>query len=182
VSTADAEAGADLVEALLPDAAGLAVAVREEPREQIAARLAGLSRHELETLAVVLAAMVDPDQPIARALAWVDFDEYGEPLQSPTESIRHIRQAARPQRLDRNKGIDMAKVERALRGEPMGLTTHERTAAVDKGIRRGMGYDEVASVLGMSRDAVLRSWDRVKQRARANGQYVPPVAVGEIAA
>jgi hypothetical protein len=179
-ATTDAEARGDLVEALLPDAAALAVAVREEPQEQIAARLSGLSRHELESLAVVLAAMVDPDRSIADALGWVDFDEYGNPLPSPGRSWASVRDAARPEPLDRRAGVDMAAVERALSGEDIPLNLYERRAAVVLGVQRGMGHDTVAGSLRMSREAVVRTWERTKARARKNGMDVATAAVSPI--
>jgi len=54
--------------------------------------------------------------------------------------------------------------------------------AVDRGIRRGMGYDLVAERLGMEREAVMRAWERAKRKARAEGRYVPAQQVGEIVA
>jgi transposase len=45
--------------------------------------------------------------------------------------------------------------------------------AVEVGYRRGMLKKVIAERLGMSEDAVDRSWDRIKQRARAAGQPVP---------
>ena len=42
----------DMAEALLPEAAGLVVDVHEGSTDDIAERLAGLSRHELEGLVV----------------------------------------------------------------------------------------------------------------------------------
>ncbi|MEU1908435.1 hypothetical protein [Streptomyces hygroscopicus] len=172
----------DLAEALLPEAAGLAVAVREETQEQIAARLHGLGRHELEALAVVLAALIDPDRRLKDALAWIDFDEHGNPLEATRQGNRTVGSLARYRIEDRTKGVDVVAVERALSGERFDLNQHERTFGVDLGIRRGMSYDDVADRLGMTREAVQRSWDRSKKRARANGQYVPLQPVGQIAA
>lgn len=165
----------DLAEALLPEAAGLVVAVREETAEEIAGRLAGLSRHELEALAVVLAAMVDPERRLRDVLAWVDFDEYGAPLPWPNKSIRTVRSAgADPVDTDRTRGVDMAAVDAAVAGASrITLTGRERTAAVHLAAVRGMSTAEIAVRLGMTEEAVKRSWDRTKQRARLAGQPVP---------
>ncbi|GHJ34275.1 hypothetical protein TPA0910_87080 [Streptomyces hygroscopicus subsp. sporocinereus] len=177
-----AEQRGDFVEALMPVAAGLAMAVREETPAEVKARLHELDRHELEAVAVVLAAMVDPDRPLIDALGWVDFDEHGEPLKGPQKSRRTVGSLARAQIVDRTQGVDRVAVERALNGERFQLNQHERTIGVDLGIRRGMSYDDVADRLGMTREAVQRSWDRSKKQARANGQYVPLQPVGQIAA
>jgi hypothetical protein len=177
-----AEQRGDFVEILMPVAAGLAMAVREEAPFEIRARLHELDRHELEVVAVVLAAMVDPDQPLAEALGWVDFDEHGEALGVAQKSRRTVGSLARVRPVDRTHGVDRVAVERVLNGERFPLNQHERTIGVDLGIRRGMSYDDVADRLGMTREAVQRSWDRSKKTARENGQYVPLQPVGQIAA
>lgn len=175
-----AEERGDLVEALLPDAAGLVVGVREETREEITARLRGMSRHELETMAVILAAMVDPDRGMREAFDWIDFDEHGQALPWPTQATRTVRQLVSTE-APRGRGVDEVAVERALAGDRLNLNAKERALAVDRGIRRGMGYDLVAELLGMDREAVKRSWERAKRKARAEGRYVPTQQVGEIA-
>jgi hypothetical protein len=182
VSTLSAEERGDLVEALRPDAAGLIVAVREETQEQITARLRGLSRYELEVVAVVLAALADPDRSMGEALGWIDFDEFGEPLRYPSKASRPIRDAAStalPHTRGR-AGVDEVAVERALHGDRQPLNARERAMAVDRGIRRGMDYDLVAEHLGMDREAVMQAWERAKRKARAEGRPIPAQQVGEI--
>ncbi|MFI7096778.1 hypothetical protein [Streptomyces lydicus] len=176
-----AEQRGDLVQALLPEAAGLVTAVREESQEEIAARLRGLSPYELEVVAVVLAAMVDPDRSLGEAFSWVTFDEYGEPLTTGGLSSRTVRDltSTAPRR---GLGVDEVAVDRALAGDRVPLNRPERALAVDRGIRRGMGYDLVAERLGMDREAVMRAWERAKRKARAEGRYVPKEKVGEIVA
>lgn len=179
-----AEERGDLVEALLPDAAGLVVAVREETRDQITARLRGMSRYELEVVAVILAAIADPDRGLREAFAWINFDEHGEPLErrsSATRTVREVPSTALPHTKGRS-GIDEVAVERALHGDPQPLNERERALAVDRGIRRGMTYDLLAERLGMTRGAVMQAWDRAKRKARAEGRFVPKDPVGEIAA
>lgn len=175
-----AEQRGDLVLALLPEAAGLVTAVREESQEEITARLRGLSQYELEVVAVILAAMVDPDRGLGEAFSWLQFDEHGNPLPPAGPSKRGVRDLAStaPRR---GIGVDDVAVERALAGERMNLNRPERALAVDRGIRRGMGYDLVAERLGMERQAVMRAWERAKRKARAEGRYVPTQPVGEIA-
>lgn len=182
MSGLSAEERGDLVEALLPDAAGLVVAVREETQEQITARLRGLSRHELEVVAVVLAAISDPDRGLREALGWINFDEHGAPLNHrflATRTVREVPSTAIPHTKGRS-GVDEVAVERTLQGDPQPLNSEERALAVDRGIRRGMDYDLVAERLGMGREAVQRSWERAKRKARAEGRYVPTQPVGDI--
>ncbi|GAA0500953.1 hypothetical protein [Streptomyces olivaceiscleroticus] len=184
MSALSAEECGDLVEALLPDAAGLVCAVREESRDQIAARLGGMSRHELEAMAVILAAMADPERGLREAFEWINFDEYGEPLPWPSRSSKTVRglvSTAAP-RMKGRAGVDEVAVERALHGDPQPLNSAERALGVDRGIRRGMSYDDVAERLQMTRKAVEQAWTRAKERARAEGRYVPKEKVGEITA
>lgn len=181
MSALSAEERGDMVDALMPEAAGLVVDVHEGSADDVMTRLRGLDRHELEALAVVLAGLVDPDRSIAQALAWVTFDEHGRPLETVrTRSKRRIRDAV-PRALRRGQGVDWVVVERALvPGACVLLNRDERRAAIDVGIRRGMDYDDLAERLGMQRDAVMQSWVRSKERARAERRYVPPVPVGQI--
>jgi hypothetical protein len=185
VSEQDDVARGDLAEALILDAAGLAVAVREETREEIAARLAGLSRTELEALAVVLAALVDVERPLTHALGWVNFDEHGAPAPARTPvkpcRDRSIRDSA-PRALLKNqpKAVDMVAIDQALAGRGRPLNQTERMVAVDRGIRAGMDYDQVAKALGMEKRAVATAWNRLKIKARAQGRYVPSEPVGQI--
>lgn len=180
--TGDEVARGDLADALVEKASALAVAVREETREEIAAHLSGLDRVELEALAVVLAAMIDPDKLLHEMLSWVDFDEYGNPAEpfvprrqrSARERATLRPVAAAPVR------IDWTAVNRALAGDPVELTQNERVAAVDVGIRSGMSKGEVGQALGMTNAAVGRAWERIKKKARAAGVFVPTEPAGKI--
>lgn len=68
----------DLAEQMLPHAAHLAVLVHGDGGpEDVAEVLAGLDDTQKNALIVVLAGMVDPDQPVGKALGWCDFDEHG---------------------------------------------------------------------------------------------------------
>ncbi|MFD8469046.1 hypothetical protein ACFV10_28560 [Streptomyces cyaneofuscatus] len=171
----------DMVEALLPEAAGLVVDVHEGSADDIKTRLRGLTRHELEAVAVVLAALADPDRGLKDALSWVTFDEHGQPAATPALAVvRTVRDAA-PVVKPKGYGIDTSAVLRALSpGPAVELNRDERRLAIETGIRRGMTYDDVAERLGMDRYSVKRAWDRAKDRARAEGRWLPPVAVGDI--
>lgn len=180
----DAEARGDLAQALLPDAAGLAVAVREESREEIAQRLASLDRHELEALAVVLAAMVDPDQPLAQALDWVDFDEYGDKHRLTKRSKRPIGAFAPDRPVTRGAGVDEIAVGHVLAGHRMPLNRAERALAISRGMQAGKSFEEMGAVLGMDAPSVQSSWERTKRAAREAGMPVPqrPAPAGAVAA
>ncbi|MFJ3699569.1 hypothetical protein ACIPW9_36505 [Streptomyces sp. NPDC090052] len=172
-----------MADALLPEAAGLVVDVHEGSAEDIRTRLQGLTRHELEAIAVLVAALADPDQTMKDALAWVTFDENGAavgPVQTRSEKRLRDVTPRLPRRKPRER-LDVVLIERALRpGARVDLTRGERRLAVDLGIRRGMSYDDLAERLGMEKASVQTAWERAKKRARTEGRWVPPVAVGQI--
>lgn len=171
-----AEQRGDMAQGLLPEAAGLVVDVHEGSPDDIRVRLSRLSRHELEALAVILGALADPERGIREALAWVDFDENGNRLfpSDRTKSEKTVRDLAPAMRREL-AGVDVVAVHRALApgGHPVALSAAERRMAIEVGYRRGMLKKAIADRLGMTEDAVDRSWDRIKQRARESGQRVP---------
>jgi hypothetical protein len=176
MSGLSAQQRGDLAEAMLPEAAGLVVDVHEGSADDIRVRLSRLTRHELEAVAVILGALADPERGIREALSWVDFDEDGNRLHPSdlTKSEKTVRDLA-PKMRRQLAGVDVVAVHRALapEGRPVALSAAERRMAVEVGYRRGMLKKVIAERLGMSEDAVDRSWDRIKQRARAAGQPVP---------
>jgi hypothetical protein len=185
MSELNAEQRGDMVEALMPEAAGLVVDVHEGSADDIRNRLSGLSRHELEALAVVLAAIADPDRTMTDALAWVTFDEHGEgiPPSWTTRSEKAVRDLAPQMRRD-VAGVDLVAVNRAIASDSRGtvaLTREERRLAIEVGLRRGLAYDVLAARLGMDPAVLKRSWERIKARARAEGRPVPVRGTGSFA-
>lgn len=173
MSELTAEQRGDMAEELLPQAAGLIVDVHEGSTDEIRDRLASLSRHELEGLAVVLSALADPERGVKEALGWVTFDEFGDRAR-PSETGKSVRDLA-PSMRRRLAGVDVVAVHRALAGsgQSVRLTTSERRMAIQVGHRRGMPRAAIAERLGMTEDAVSRTWERVKERARRAGDEVP---------
>lgn len=78
--TDDATTQGDLAEAMLPAAAALVAAVHDGTRVEVGRVLNVIAPENLHALAVVLAAMADPDKSIADLLAWVTFDEHEHPV------------------------------------------------------------------------------------------------------
>src|ERR1044072_6588844 len=152
----------DMVETLMPEAAGLVVDVHEGAPDDIRGRLAGLSRHELAGLAVVLAALADPDRTMKYALAWVTFNEHGErvPPSQTTKSEKAVRDLA-PQMRRQLAAVAFLAVHRLLAGKEVlvPLNTSERRLAIEVGLRRGYSYELVARRLGMEVAAVQRTWE-----------------------
>jgi len=81
------EERADLAEALVPVAAALIGAVHDEGAQAVARVLGVVAPENLPALAVVLAAMVDPDMSPGDLLAWVTFGETASHGLSYSEQI-----------------------------------------------------------------------------------------------
>lgn len=72
---------------MIPAATALIGAVRDGGRTEVDRVLSVVAPENLPALAVVLAAMVDPNQPVSKLLAWVTFDEFG--YTEPTLDLEH---------------------------------------------------------------------------------------------
>lgn len=79
-----AQARGDQAERLVGVALDLAILVRDEGPEAIASFLGRLTGGDRYRLLTVLAAMVDVDRTPEELLAWVTFDESGQPLEGAT--------------------------------------------------------------------------------------------------
>jgi hypothetical protein len=78
----------ELASRMVAVACDLACLVRDQDRDAIGAFLAALPPEEITALIVVQAAMIPvDDSPPADLLAWVRWDEYGQPLPGPVREI-----------------------------------------------------------------------------------------------
>jgi hypothetical protein len=84
----------EYAEALVPIAAELVGTVRDYGIDDVRAVLARVPHGNLDDLAVVLAAMVDPDQSARDLLAWVDPERQPRRARYPREhgTLRGYRQ------------------------------------------------------------------------------------------
>ncbi|NUP24136.1 MAG: helix-turn-helix domain-containing protein [Streptomyces sp.] len=85
----------DLIERMLPVAAGLVCIVHGDgDARDVAAQTDHLDRTECVGLIVALASLVNPDRPLSDALAYVTWDEHGQPVATepapPTERVADI--------------------------------------------------------------------------------------------
>lgn len=85
VTELTAAAKGRLAERMVPVAAALACAVREECADSIGEVLEPFSRQDLYGLLVVLAGMVPVDQPVGDLLAWADGLEPHEAVSAPPQ-------------------------------------------------------------------------------------------------
>lgn len=80
---------ADLADALVPIAAELVGTIRDYGPEDTAEILARVPDGRLDALAVVLAAMVDPDRTPAELLAWTRVTVPARPQRGPRFAREH---------------------------------------------------------------------------------------------
>jgi hypothetical protein len=176
MSVRTAEERADMVEELLPQAANLVALVHGDggPRD-IHQALARLDATQKEALLVILAALVDPDRPMSRALAWVDFDEYGRTVVPPAWSqhgtIRDL--APEPELEDDETFVDEAAVEAYALGKPVTVTNRERVLAIAAAVGRGVSYLELDALHGLKKNNTATFVSRQRRYYKDRGEEFP---------
>jgi hypothetical protein len=143
----------DLAERLLPIAAQLVCLVHGEggPRD-IQQLLARLTADDRDALPILVAALADPDRPLAAALRWLDFTEDGAPA-TPVRVLGTVRDLA-------------AEAEQIPPRQDRVSAVVEDTAEL---ARYGLGRDEIAARLGIT-------WDAIATAHRRGDTHVPELA------
>ena len=138
-----------------PVAADLVALVHGEGTPQeIHQALLRTGPEQREALAVALAALVDPRQPVKQALGWVDFTEHGE-LTVPSAwssdmRIQHLAEVCEePDGPD--DAVDDIAVRLYLLGKPVSLNRAERLEAIRIAVGRDMSYVDVDRMAGHKR-------------------------------
>lgn len=171
----------DLAEQMLPVAANLAMLVHGDGGPQdVAAVLAALGEQERTALIVVLAGLVDPDQPMGHLLGWLQVGTgravRSEPSREERMSLRQIAEedeaAAHAEALDEDF-IDESAVLAYLAGRRVEVTPRERYEAVSRGRAMGMQYAEFDQMHGLLRCATQDWMLRVQRRVEKYGEPFP---------
>lgn len=123
---------ADLADALVPLAAELVGTVRDYSPEDVAEVLARVPDGRHDALAVVLAAMVDPDARPSELLAWTDCG----PVISRGEGIEPIRQVATPGRFPREHATERGYQQHRHRKEMPACAPCRAAHSADVGRRK----------------------------------------------
>ncbi|MFH9426019.1 hypothetical protein [Streptomyces sp. NPDC017529] len=180
------EQRADLVQdRLLPLANQLAMLVHGDGGQRdVHQLLARLSSYEKDALLVVLAGLVDVDQPNSAHLAWMTFDENGNPVR-PTvvdgRTLRELAEEAEDEPLE-DDYIDEAAVQQYLAGKPVRVTDAERIAAVARAVQRGMTYLDLDAMHGLAPNNTSRFVSRARGRAAEQGTAFPVPELSSAAA
>lgn len=163
---------------MLPVAAHLAVLVHGDGGPQdVAEVLAGLDDTRKNALIVVLAALVDPDQPVGKALTWTDVTRHGAlPVPSWLEQRPVREHAPEPAAEADDDYVDPVAVERFVQGLPVKVTDSEFLAAVQECVNRGISVSEVNRLHGWP-PRFAENWvNRLRKQYQRSGREFPSLA------
>jgi len=169
----------DLAERMLPTAAHLAVLVHGDGGpEDVAEVLAGLDDTAKNALIVVLAGLVDPEQPVGKALGWLDFNEHGSltvPSWSEERSVRDLAPDA-----DEGLGddfVDQVAVAKFVKGFRVGtLTDAEFLEAVKQCVARGLTLADVDKLRRWPAKTAENWVNRLRKQYQRSGRTFPTLA------
>lgn len=167
----------DLAEQMLPVAAHLAVLVHGDGGpEDVAGVLAGLDPKQKDALLVVLAGLVDPEQPVGKALGWLDFNEHGSltvPSWSEQRSVRDL--APEPADDLDDDYVDQVAVTKFVRGFRVDVSDADFLAAVRECAALGMTCPDIDNLRRWPKKTTENWLNRLKKRhVRAGREWTDP--------
>jgi hypothetical protein len=163
---------------MLPTAAHLAVLVHGDGGpEDVQEVLAGLTDTEKNALIVVLAGLVDPDQPVGKALGWLDFNEHGS-LTVPSWSEGGVVRDLAPEPAEEPVDIDPVAVNRFVMGFRVGeLSDEEFLEAVRQCAAAGMSCPDI-DMLRRWPEKTTENWiNRLRKRYSRGGRVFPDLGL-----
>ncbi|MFH9236105.1 hypothetical protein [Streptomyces globisporus] len=172
-----AEQRGDLAEAMLPVAAHLAVLVHGDGGpEDVADVLAGLDNAQRDALVVVLAGLVDPEQPMGRALGWLDRNEHGAltvPNWGDTTPLRDLV----PEEPVDDDYVDMVAVRHYLKGIKVTVTDAEYLVVLEHAETQGLPLPELDRRQKLPHGENERRVNRLRKAYQRSGRQMPAVLV-----
>ncbi|MFC9497698.1 hypothetical protein [Streptomyces sp. NPDC056982] len=164
MSVMTVEERGDLAEAMLPKAANLVALVHGDGGpEDVQQVLTGLDATQKDALLIVLAGLVDPDQPISKALGWLEFTEDRDLAVPPWNAKQRVRDLAPEPQLD-DDDLDPVAVHRYANGFGVEVTTEERLAAIRQCVANGLSYAEVDALRDLPKRSTENFVNRTKKR------------------
>lgn len=180
MSTLTPEQRGDLAEQMLPTAANLAVLVHGDGGpEDVAEVLAGLDEHEKNALIVVLAGLVDPDQPVGKALGWLDYNEHGSlTVPASWSEQRSVRDLAPEPDVDLDDDyVDQVAVAKFVKGFRVdSLTDAEFLAAVKQCVASGLSLADVNQLRRWPAKTAENWVNRLRKQYQRSGREFPSLA------
>lgn len=174
-----AEQRGDLAEEMLPTAAHLAVLVHGDGGpEDVGEVLAGLSDVQKNALIVVLAGLVDPEQPVGKALGWLAFNEHGTMVVPASWSEdRPVRDLAPEPVVDMDDYVDHAAVAKFVKGSAVQLSDADFLQAVRECAALGMTLPDIERMHGWAPKTAANWINRLKKRHQRSGRPFPELGL-----
>jgi hypothetical protein len=181
MSVLNAEQRGDLAEQMLPTAAHLAVLVHGDGGpEDVAEVLAGLDETQKNALIVVLAGLVDPEQPVGKALGWLDFNEHGTLTVPSWSEDRSVRELAPEAADDLGEDfVDQVAVTKFVKGFRVELTDADFLAAVQQCAAQGMALSDVDALRRWPKKTAENWVNRLKKRYQRSGRSFPELGLSK---
>lgn len=178
MSALTAEQRGDLAEDMLPVAANLTVLVHGEGGpEDVQSVLEALSDAQRNALIVVLAGLVDPDQPMGKALGWLDFTEDGALTVPHWGEDQLVRDLAVGESLaeEGTDCVDQVAVHRFAAGAAVTVSDAEFLMALELCHGRGMTNAQVDDLRRVRKGTTENMVNRLRKAYRRAGRELPPV-------
>jgi hypothetical protein len=179
MTTLSAERKGDLAEQMLPVAAHLAVLVHGDGGpEDVRQVLEGLDETQKNALIVVLAGLVDPEQPIRKALGWLSFNEHGDlTVPASWSEPSRVRDLAPDPETDLGDDyVDPVAVTRFVHGYPVDVTDAEFLAAVQHCVARGKTLADVDRMRGWRDRTAETRVNKLRKQYQRSGRAFPSLA------
>lgn len=164
-----------MAEELLPVAANLAVLVHGDGGpEDVQAVLDGLDEAQRAALIVVLAGLVDPDQPMGRALGWLDHDEAGAltvPHWDDKQTVRDMAPAEEQPTDD--VFVDPVAVQRFVEGWPVALSEAEYLKAIQECFAQEMSCAQIDAMRNLPAQTTSKKINRLRKAYARKGLPAP---------
>lgn len=166
----------DMAERMLPVAANLVTLVHGDggPRD-VHQALARLDAAEKDALLVVLAGLVDPDQPLGSALGWLEFTEDRDLTVPPWTEQRSVRDLAPEPAAEADDIIDPVAVRRYVQGAGVEVSDEERLAAVRQLAAAGKSYTDIDDLRALDEGDTGKFVNRMKKRCERSGRPFPAI-------
>lgn len=159
----------DLAEAMIPVAANLVTLVHGDGGpEDVQEVLTSLDPRQKDALLIVLAGLVDPDQPISKALGWLEFTEDRDLAVPPWSEKKRIRDLA-PEPVLAKATVDPVAVRRYVGGSGVEVTDDDRLEAVRRCAASGMSYADVDELRDLPAKSTENFVNRMKKRYTRHG-------------
>lgn len=178
MSTMTTEQRGDLAQEMLPEAANLAMLVHGDGGpEDIAEVLARLDDTQKNALIVVLAGMVDPEQPVGKGLSWTAVTKNAAlpmPAWLEQKPLReHVVETVEEVGED---FVDWAAVTKFVQGFRVEMTDADFLAAVQQCVAMEMTLADIDRMRGW-RSKTSENWvNRLRKRYQRSGRDFPSLA------